>query len=142
MHYYGPISYPKIIRTVYANIYNDPKLNTGYITRINTANTYGLFKSDDTVYQGDNINTATAFGIVIKHSPELNKLVIGATQGSFKVNNYIHAASTNAVCQIASFNAEATKLAEIRIRPDPIDAQPEDDYGYDVTLTEWPDTEA
>ena len=32
MHFYGPISYPKIIRTVYANIYNDPSYGTGTVS--------------------------------------------------------------------------------------------------------------
>ena len=141
MNYYGPISYPKIIRTVYANIYNDPSLQSGYITRINTANTHGHFKASDMVYQGDSYKTATAYGVVINYSSNTHVLMLGAVQGSFKVNNTIHAVSTNGVCQIASFVANPEKLAEIVITPDPITAQPGDDYGYDINITEWPATE-
>ena len=141
MNYYGPISYPKIIRTVYANIYNDPSLQSGYITRINTANTHGHFKASDMVYQGDSYKTATAYGVDINYSSNTHVLMLGAVQGSFKVNNTIHAVSTNGVCQIASFVANPEKLAEIVITPDPITAQPGDDYGYDINITEWPATE-
>jgi hypothetical protein len=141
MNCYGPISYPKIIRTVYANIYNDPSLQSGYITRINTANTHGHFKASDMVYQGDSYKTATAYGVVINYSSNTHVLMLGAVQGLFKVNNTIHAVSTNGVCQIASFVAKPEKLAEIVIRPDPITAQPGDDYGYDINITEWPATE-
>lgn len=141
MHYYGPISYPKIIRTVYANIYNDPSLKSGYIVRINANNVSGIFKNDDMVFQGDNYRNATAYGIIVKYSANTSKLILGATQGTFKTNNTIHAVSTNGICRIESFDANPLKLAEIRIRPDPINAEPEDDYGYDIDITEWPDTE-
>jgi len=141
MYYYGPISYPKIIRTVYANIYNDPSLQAGYITRINTSNDNGVFKINDIVYQGNTYHTSTATGIVIKYNADLNQLVLGAVQGSFKVNNTIHAVSTNGVCTLHSFYAKPLKLVEIEITPDPITAQPTDDYGYNINTTEWPETE-
>ena len=33
------------------------------------------------------------------------------------------------------------KYAQITIRPNPIDAQPTDDYGYTTDIIEWPTTE-
>lgn len=141
MHYYGPISYPKIIKTVYTNIFDDNSLKSGYITRLNVINANGTFKVDDYVFQGNSFNTANAYGIVVNYSANTGRLVLGATQGQFYVNNTIRAVSTNGVCQIDSFELRPTKLAEIKIEPDPITAQPGDDYGYDVTITEWPETE-
>jgi hypothetical protein len=140
MYYYGPISYPKIIRTVYANIYNDPSLQTGYITRINTSNATGTFKVNDTVFQGNSYHTATATAVVVSYNRQLNQLVLGATQGTFKVNTAIHAVSTNGVCTLASFYASPMLLAGIRIQPDPINARPTDDYGYYTDIIEWPQT--
>lgn len=140
-YYYGPISYPKIIRTVYANIYNDPSLQSGYITRLNLSNANGVFKAEDMVYQGSTYKTATAYGVVVNYNKDVNKLILGATQGQFEINTAIHAISTNATAVISSFEASALKLAEIKITPDPITAQPDDDYGYTVDITEWPQTE-
>lgn len=140
-YYYGPISYPKIIRTVYANLYQDPNLNSGYITRLNVTNANGTFKSQDLVYQGDSYKTASAYGYVVNYSANTGRLTLGAVQGQFKTNNTIHAVSTNGVCTIESFAVEPLKYAEIKITPDPIDAQPTDDYGYNIDITEWPDTE-
>jgi len=137
LHYYGPISYPKIIRTVYANIYNDESLYRGYITRINTKNANGVFKLEDTVYQGENYKTATAYGIILNYNSDLNKLIIGASQGQFRVNNTIHCVSTNGVCQIESFDISPNKLVEIKITPDPANAEPTDDYGYNTQITEY-----
>jgi hypothetical protein len=142
MYYYGPISYPKIIRTVYANIYQDPSLQSGYITRLNVVNANGIFKKEDLIYQGSSYNTANAYGIIVNFNDDSNKLILGAVQGQFKVNNTIHCVSTNGSCVIDSFEASPLKFAGIRIRPDPINAEPTDDYGYTIDITEWPDTEA
>lgn len=142
MYYYGPISYPKIIRTVYSNIYNDESLKSGYITKLNVANTSGSYKSDDIVYQGNSYNTANAYGIVMNFSNTTNKLILGATQGQFKAGQTVHAVSTNAHSTISSFDVNPLKMVEIKITPDPVDAEPTDDYGYNIDITEWPNTEA
>jgi hypothetical protein len=139
-NYYGPVSNTSIIRTVYANLFNDPSLQAGSIVRVNTANTSGTFKLDDVIYQGDRYDTATAYGTVLKWQPEIGKLYIGGAQGTFKLGETVHAATTNGVAQLYSFDATPMKLAEIKIEPDPIDAQPTDDFGYTTTITEWPDT--
>ena len=57
LHYYGPITTPKIIRTVYANILNNENMNPSYITQMILANANGTFKVEDTVYQGSNYHT-------------------------------------------------------------------------------------
>lgn len=141
MYYYGPITYPKIIRTVYANIYQDSSLRSGYITRLNVTSANGNFKMDDLVFQGSSYNRANAYGIVVSYTANTGKLTLGAVQGQFKVNNNIHAVSTNAVATIDSFQAEPMLLSSIRIQPNPIDSQPEDDYGYYVDVVEWPLTQ-
>lgn len=136
MHYYGPVSTPKIIRTVYANIRNDNNLGPGYITKLNLTSSNGTFKQDDTVFQGNSLRTANAQGIVIQYRPDTDLLILGATQGTFVVNNTIHAASTNAVAKIESFYDSTPQVVEIKVEPDPIDAGPGDDYGYTITVTE------
>jgi hypothetical protein len=140
-YFYGPVSTPKIIRKVITNIFNDRSLSTGYVTKINTEQgNDGVFKVDDTVYQGESYQSATAYGIVLSWSPNNAKLMLGGVQGQFKVGKDIRAMSSNAVYKIASFDAEPIKLAQITIEPDPIDAEPEDDFGYTTTIKEFPDT--
>lgn len=137
MHYYGPISYPKIIRTVYANTYNDPSLKAGYITKLNVVNANGTFKSEDFVYEGNNYDTANAYGIVIHYNANTGKLNLGAVQGQFKTNTILHAVSTNATCKIESFDISPRLLSSIKITPDPSNAEPTDDYGYQIDITEY-----
>jgi T4-like virus Myoviridae tail sheath stabiliser len=139
LHYYGPVTTPKIIRTVYANIHSDDNLGPTYITNLTLANTSGTFKVEDTVFQGSSLNYAEAQGIVSHYNPDSNTITIAATQGNFKVNNTIHAVSTNGVAQIETIITRQTKTVEIKIEPDPITANPGDDYGYTTTITEWPE---
>ncbi len=141
-HYYGPVTNPKIIRKVIANLFNDPTLQSGYITRVNlVSGNDGKFFLDDIAYQGSNYETASAFGVVLGWSANTGKLALGGVQGQFKIDNTIRALSSNAAYQLESFDVSPLKLATITIEPDPINAEPSDDYGYTTTITEWPDTE-
>lgn len=140
-YYYGPVTTPKIIRKVITNIYNDKSLQAGNIIQINTANgNSGIYKTDDIVYQGKTYETATAFAKVISWNSNTGSLVIGGAQGQFRIDSNVKAFSTNAVYKLESFNANPLKLAEIVVEPDPITAEPDDDFGYTTTITEWPDT--
>ena len=139
LHYYGPITTPKIIRTVYANIHNDNNLNPRFITNMLIGNANGTFKIEDTVFQGDSYRNAAAQGIVLSFREDSGLLTIGATQGTFIVNTNIHAVSTNANGKLVSFYEPPSKMVEIMIQPDPINAKIGDDYGYTTTITEWPD---
>lgn len=140
-YFYGPISTPKIIRKSIANIFNDPSLIAGYVTRINTSNgNNGFYKSNDIVYQGNNYNKANAYGTVVSWNPNTGKLVLGGVQGLFAANNILRAASSNAAYKLASFDVTPLKLAQITVEPNPISAEPGDDFGYSVDIAEWPDT--
>lgn len=137
---FGPVSTPKIIRKSIANIYNDPSLLTGYIIKINTGSGNGNFQINDTIYQGNNYTTATAYGTVIKWEANNAKLFIAGAQGNFRTNNTIRGMSTNAVYNIASFDASPVKLVNITVEPDPIDAEVDQDFGYNTVTREFPDT--
>lgn len=136
---FGPITTPKIIRKSIANIFNDPSLVAGYVVRMNMANgNNGRFMTNDTVYQGSNYQTANAYGTVLTWDANTAKLIIGGAQGQFKVDNIIRGLNTNAAYTLESFETTPLKLATITVEPDPITAQPEDDFGYTVETVEWP----
>lgn len=144
-YYFGPITTPKIIRKSIANIFNDPSLVAGYITRINTdlpANANTFFAISDMVYQGYSYQTANAFGQVLDWDSSNRKLMLGGVQGNFVQHNRIRALSTNASCNIASFDVSPLKLTKITVIPDPVDATPESEYGYQTTIQEFPNISA
>jgi len=139
VHFFGPVSTPKIIRKIDTNIYNDPRLTTGNIIRINTKQgNNGTFQLEDVVYQGNNYQTANAYATVIAWNRGTGKLTIGGAQGQFMANGIIKAVSTNASYGISSFDTSPLKLVNIHIEPKPNTAQPGDDYGYTTTISEWP----
>jgi hypothetical protein len=141
VHFFGPVSTPKIIRKIDTNIYNDPRLTTGNIIRINTKQgNNGTFQLEDVVYQGNNYQTANAYATVIAWNLATGKLTIGGAQGQFMANGIIKAVSTNASYGISSFDTSPLKLVNIHIEPKPNTAQPGDDYGYTTTISEWPNT--
>ena len=140
VHYYGPVSNPKLIRKVIANIFNDPSLQAGYITRINlVSGNSGTYHLDDIAYQGDNYEAANAYGVILSWSANTGKLALGGVQGQFKSNNTVRALSSNARYQLASFDISPLKLAKITIQPDPLTAEPGDDYGFTTDIEEWPE---
>lgn len=138
-YFYGPISSPKIIRKVFANLWNDPSVAAGYIIKMNTDASNVTFKLNDTIYQGGNYQNATAYGTVLNWDANNNILLVGGAQGTFRPGINITALSTNATSNIVSFDASPLKFAEIKVEPNPIDAEPEDDFGYTTTITEWED---
>ena len=138
-YFFGPVSTPKIIRKAIANIFNDPSLVTGNVIRINTdRGNNGTFQILDTIYQGSSMQSATAYAVVNEWDWENKRLVIGGAQGQFRVNSTIKALSTNASYNIASFDASPLKLVKITVDPNPIDAEPDDDFGYTTTIQEYP----
>lgn len=142
-YYYGPISTPKIIRKVITNIFNDPALKVGYISRLyltQPTDANSNYKLDDIVFQGDRYETSNAYGTVVAWNRDERLITLSGVQGQFKINNRVRAVSTNADYKIASVSETPIKLATITIEPDPIDALPNSDFGYTTTITEWPDT--
>lgn len=144
--YYGPVSTSKIIRDIRVNMIDDDELAPGAYIIINTRNPEGKFKNDDIAFQGKSLNTATAKGIIVKYNQQYNQnvantLVLVGVEGKFRQNVQIHCVSTNGTCNVSSFKFQKEELAKIRIRPNPLDAEPGDDYGYNVQIVEgtWND---
>ena len=96
---------------------------------------------DDIAYQGDTYDTAKAYGVIQKWNANTGKLILAGVQGQFVVGSDIKAVSSNANYNLASFEISPLKLATITVEPDPITAEPDDDYGYSIDIKEWPDTE-
>lgn len=142
VYFYGPVSNTAVIKRAFANTFLDPSLYAGAIIRVNVDNgNNGTFKLEDIVYQGNTLREASAAGVVYKWDANNAYLSIGGVQGTFKTNNTIKAASTNAEYNLASFDVTPLKVQSIKIEPDPIDANVGDPFGFTETIFEHPDTE-
>jgi hypothetical protein len=140
-YFWGPVANTGLIRTVFANTYIDPTIQSGAIVRMNLSNgNNGVFKIEDTIYQGNNLQTANAAAIVLHWSANNSYIRVGGAQGQFVVGQTIRASQSNAAYTIASFDATPLKVASIKVEPDPIDAEPTEDFGYTTTYIEYPET--
>lgn len=140
-YFWGPVANTGLIRTVFANTYLDPAIQSGSIVRMNLTNgNNGTFKIEETVYQGRSLQTANAAAVVVHFNANNSYIRVGGTQGQFLVGQTIRGSESNSAYKIASFDASPLKLASIKITPDPADAEPEDDYGYTTTYIEYPET--
>jgi hypothetical protein len=136
MHFYGPITTPKIITSANTRVFADNTIitNYGYIATLNVANANGSFNRGDVVYQGHNPLTSNAYGKVVSYNANAHSLVVNVTEGRFFANNRVHATESNAVCTIVSQKQPVEDAFMIRHTPDPINSEPGDDYGYSETL--------
>lgn len=141
--YFGPVYNAGLIRTSIANIWADPSLITGYVSKVNVTDpndNNGDYPLSDVVYQGDSFELATAIAKVLNWDKDKKLLYLGDVQGTLKVNTSIISTSSNANYTLESFDTKPLKYAEIVTVPDPLDAEPGDDFGYNTTLKEYPDT--
>lgn len=135
----GPIDNQGIIKTVFANTYNDPALTTGYIIEMTVGNgNNGTFKIEDVVYQGPSKRDAHAYGVVLDWYPNNSILRVGAAQGTFVTNSNVRTYETNASYNVVSFSSEPLKLSMYKVHPDPTTANTANEsHGYTETYTEY-----
>jgi hypothetical protein len=135
---YGPQSNVKIIRKSTANTY-------AYNTGGNEAKSFALstgegeFKIGELVYQGRNINGATATGFISSWSNTSNTLVVSDLSGSFEVGKFITGAVSNASYNLSTYrSATDYQLNNITVIPDPLSANVGDAFGFDVSIETAP----
>lgn len=145
-HFYGPVTATKIIRRANTYIKADPMLYRGQTVKLNLSQLSGTdtIKIDDIVYQGKTFSTASAYGTVLKWDKGPAHMVVGGVQGSFVTRtdggDYLRFQNSNSVYQIDTFDTTPITYSSISIDPDPITANADSDYGYTITIEEFPDT--
>lgn len=92
---------------------------------------------NELVYQGPNIEEASAVGYVRAWSNTTNTISLVDVNGNFVANStitgYISGAKYNLETKAAS-----DQLLEIKIQPDPLTANITDNFGYTTTITRGP----
>lgn len=134
---FGPISSSNLITKANSSIYNNTFANNP-LQKFVLWNTGTLdFKVDELVYQGNNLETATASGYVKQYIPTTNTVVLYDTTGVFKTNNYINGVVSNASYNIKSLDIVDPKLVLYTVEPSPNTANSTDDYGFTETIVEY-----
>lgn len=133
---YGPISSREIIRTAYANTFyfNTDTVGTKYMTLSSGS---GDYKVGELVFEGTELDKANGSGFVESWDSVSNTLVLVDTSGIINTGKYLRGAISGASWNISSYSVGNYKMSSIRVRPDPLTANANDDFGFTTTITEY-----
>lgn len=136
---YGPLSQSKIIKESIVNLRNMNTIlskDTGII--LNMANTgFGTFKEGELVFQGYNLNSATATGVVQKFNTSNYELTINQVTGNFKTNTVVHGVTTASEYTLSSFKTNNGLLVTIDVTYTPNTALANGNFQYVTSVTEY-----
>jgi hypothetical protein len=127
----------KIIKQANTNIYIDSQSRLSQKVYVDSANGNGVFTTGETIRVAKRnvtgqvtyfANNATGTLIV----EELSDLL---QEDDIVVGDY-----SNAIYTIDMVDLTPLKTVEIIVKPDPVTANANDDYGFTTTINEWPDT--
>jgi hypothetical protein len=126
---FGPATNTKLITDARGNVYtladNTFDLNNG--------NGFD-YRLNELVYQGRVIEEADAVGYVRAWSNTTNTISLFDVNGRFTANNKITGYLSGAKYNLSTV-LPADQLLEIKIRPDPLTANANDDFGFITTIT-------
>jgi len=132
-----PIKSGEIIRQANTNIYYEPQSLDGQVVYVDYANGTGQYLQSETIRVDDrlvsgrvlyfsNSNTGTLIATSLNKLLEVGDVVIGDI--------------SNASFTISTVENAALKQTAIVTTPDPSNALPDDEFGFNQTITNWPNT--
>ena len=134
---YGPVATKDIIRKSTANTFNDTfSLENERLITVSTGS--GTYQAGELIYEGKSLSTANATAKVKSWDSTLSRLIITDTSGILKSGRYIFGASSNAAYNISSFGTNDNQMVNITVQPNPNSANVNTAFGFDTTISEFP----
>lgn len=132
---FGNISSSNVITHSITSIYNELTGDDPVKFTMNPVGK-GTYKLGEFAYQGYTIQNATASGKV--KSWANNKLTLTSVEGNFVSTTPIKGSSSGAMYYYTSYDLNPTKLAQIDVKPNPLNATANSLYTANTTITEYP----
>ena len=136
----------EVIRMANTNVFIDGTSDTIQKVLIYTANGHGTFSENEIIRSAN----TTMTGIVVKHDTDTptgiidtNYLTIRNFNKKLTGGEFLVGDSSNASRVVTSMDRlyqVPSKALAISTTPNPFDAEPDDEFGFSETITEWPDT--
>lgn len=133
-YFYGAISDSKFIKTSTANTFLY-KTDSESLVELQLVNGTGSYKTGEMVYQGHSINESTVTAFVESWSSNSNTIVIVNTTGQIEEGKNLIGAVTNASWNVDTSTSDY-KLVSVQVKPNPLTANLDDDFGFTQTITE------
>ena len=137
-----PVLSGDIIRQANSSIYLETRTKDAQKVYVDYANGVGYFASNETVRVADK----NIFGEVLYFSnnaigaSNTATLVIGYLNDYLSANDVLVGDSSNANYTITSLDTNPLKSVLIVTTPNPISAEPDDEFGFSETITNFPNT--
>ena len=132
-----PVKSGKIIRSANTNLYIDNNNKQIQKIKVDYANGFGVFAQGETIRDKAN----GIFGTVEYFSnTSTGILVATGLNKTISIGNKLTGDYSNAVFNVASLSSNAIEVTNIMTRPNPIDAMPDDEFGFSETFITYPDT--
>ena len=128
----GGTSYGRAITNLYLN--TQDKLSQK--TTVDYANGNNVFATAETI----RVTGTNKVGKVIYFSNNTNGvLIVGEMTELLEVGDVVRGDYTNAVYTIDTLDKSPLKVVSILTQVDPINSDPDDEFGFSENITEWPD---
>jgi hypothetical protein len=118
----------------YINIYTDNRTKEAQEVYVDVANGFGTFAISEMFTV---VNKTTKGKIIYYANNSTGLLVAGELTQLLEPNDIIIGNYTNAKYTVLSSKDAPTKNVMIIVKPDPEDAEPDDDYGYSESIIEY-----
>lgn len=135
---YGPVTQPKIIRSSFTNIINEPSLHDYNVVGTMAAGGLGNYQFGEEVYQGYSFDTASATAKVASWNSTSRLLELTEVAGHLTSGENIVGVTTNATWSANSFNLTSNASVQITVTPSPSNVVMPNNYTYTITTEEYP----
>ena len=133
-----PVKSGKYIRQSNTNLYIDTTLSApSQKVFVDFANGTGQFTSSETIrVKARDLNaTVDSFS-----NSNTGTLIISGFNKSLEVGDIVTGDTSNATFTVKTLGVDSINAAAIVITPNPSSAEPDDEFGFSETITEYPDT--
>jgi hypothetical protein len=137
-----PVLSGDVIRQANSSIYVETRAKDAQKVYVDYANGVGFFTSNETV----RVSNKNIFGEVLYFSnnavgaSNTATLVIGYLNDYLSANDVLVGDSSNANYTITSLDTNPLKSVLVVTTPSPITAEPDDEFGFSETITNFPNT--
>ena len=122
------------------NIYIDTQNRDAQQVTVDYANGNNYFTTGETI-RVDRTDTNEITGKVIYFSNSNNGiLIVGELSQLLQANDIVVGDYTNATYNVTAVSISPLKAVAIVTKPVPENAEPDDEFGFSTTITEWPNT--
>lgn len=128
----------KLIKSANTNIFVSSSIaGQAQQVYVDTNTGFGVLVTGETIRTRDNTKTGT---VVYFANNSTGSLVVSNMNEPLEENDIITGDYSNATYRIDNVDLNPLKTVVINVQPDPIDAKPDDDYGFTETIKEYPET--